>query len=1071
MTLHEAILKVLNDSDRPMSGKEIVDVINRDKLYLRKDNNPVPSSQIYARVNRYPHLFFKNDNLISLIKNIDIIQSVKGQQESPDLLLAEVKNNLNRQFQSELIPYSLINLSTELRNNNKGDLQFISFVFLFRILNLIKEGLISEEIVDKDILGICQSLNLEDPSDITKSILYLNNRGYFKDIFNPLIKATGNQFSLDHNNIIQSICRYDLSYKTYDVSKFGAIFYDLIKSLLINKDKLGFQYSSPFIMLKIITGLIKDQIQDGKLIYDPAVGFGGFFIEINKSFPKEKFRALKYIGQEINYETAAVCRMNLIMNGIYDAEIYSGDSILSPFISSSSVDISVCEPPIRGSKIWDKSGLAQLDYIRIKSIDPSNLFIQHIGSRLKNEGLSVIILPEDFLSSSKNANLREALVKSDLIEYIVDLPSGFELYSKNRTCLVALRSNKSFYSRNKIALIKVEWTELLHLINPRNESTYAMYSEFAKEIIGSQNEENYFAVKEISVPNLIGKRIVVDNDRIERNKYILSTRTYLSPVTTLLTDSVNSEEKLFKLKDLIIDQQFKSISEKDIPDYSTIPFIRIKNLSDNFADIALKIENRPTLQSNIKPTGKLIGQSVILIAKNGEKIKPTWFDYNNKPIIISDNILPLVINTKIVLIEYLLYQLNSEIVLDQLELIKRGSPIPFFRRSDLFEIKIPVPPISEQINRVAEFKKQEQQKFRLTSFINSIKLIEDPDGIKNEIESFTKQYFPRSEQVLFRTELEFEKFPFTSEEIAIGKHITSSYDKLIKHMLIIGTDNIVHGVITVSEENDIGLEIYSTINAYANFLLKTIQFIRHSNASNILAKFAHSSKNFFVGLSLDIDSLVNAKNPELIKQLENLYIDRKDFIQRQIANGNSKPEDFLAINKIRSIRNKISKVASFYKKTSTIYKDIAENSPEEFDVVQLIKDSDFNNCAVLTLTEGSFLVYAKKPSIRQAFADLIQNAFQYSPNKTCYINITDKISYVNIELQNSINHDIFISSEKYKELGKTWLTKDTGDGASSGLYWAFQAVIDSLGQIELGKYEDYVKNSIFRIEIKLRKKL
>ena len=57
MTLHDAIIKVLNDFGRPMTGKEIVGVINKDKLYLRKDKNPVPSSQIYARVNKYPHIF------------------------------------------------------------------------------------------------------------------------------------------------------------------------------------------------------------------------------------------------------------------------------------------------------------------------------------------------------------------------------------------------------------------------------------------------------------------------------------------------------------------------------------------------------------------------------------------------------------------------------------------------------------------------------------------------------------------------------------------------------------------------------------------------------------------------------------------------------------------------------------------------------------------------------------------------------------------------------------------------------------------------------------------------------
>jgi len=100
-----------------------------------------------------------------------------------------------------------------------------------------------------------------------------------------------------------------------------------------------------------------------------------------------------------------------------------------------------------------------------------------------------------------------------------------------------------------------------------------------------------------------------------------------------------------------------------------------------------------------------------------------------------------------------------------------------------------------------------------------------------------------------------------------------------------------------------------------------------------------------------------------------------------LENGSSRREDFLAINKIKSIRNKISKVASFYQKTSSVIRTLQKNSPEEFDAVQLIKDADFNNCIKLNCSEEMLKVFAKKTSIKQAFADLIQNAFQYSPDK------------------------------------------------------------------------------------------
>ena len=1090
MTLHEAIEKVLKDSGRPMTAKEIADLINAKMLYIRGDKNPVPGSQIHARVKNYPHLFVKNGTSILLkstdykvnkdfvdgyddydeIKPVSFTSSVNvdSQDKVIDIPLNS-KGILNKHTISELF-HELITTFKSVGINSNPEIQIASLVFVYRIITIINEGILPDQGNTKDLIKICKGIDIKNPEEVIKTILSLNKKGFCLGIFDSLLRTINSQFTLDHNLIFEILGDFDFSIKEYTEDKFGFHFYSFLKYFFIEKDKTIHQYSSSNTIGKLIAGLLKGSFHDGDSIYDPAVGFGGFFIEIKNSLSNKEFQTIKFIGDEINNDIASLCRMNLLMNGIYNSEIRTCNSLLSPSVEAFSIDISVCEPPFTVLKTFEKYNQRSPKYAKIKSNDSSSQFLQLINSRLKSEGFAYIVIPESFFNTSRTLKIRKALISSDLVDYIIDMPMGFGLKSNIKISIIALNKNKPPFALDRVTFYNARGSGNYQIRESEKDTDGTKYSNLADAIKDAQKETNN-NLKELLANDLHIKKAVIEKERIERNNYELSSNLYLSTVSELFEGFVEKEEIVYKLKDLVIEKKFRPVSAIDLNETGTYPFIRIKNLSDSFTSFHLKTTNSILFNDIKDPIGKLIVTPCVLMAKHGEKLKPTWFDNAKDPIIISESIIPLVINTNLILPEYLFYQLYSEIVSNQLSLIKRGTTIPFYRRTDLLEIKIPVPPISEQINRVAEYKKQEQQKFRLTSFINNIKLIEDPEGIKNEIESFTSKYFPKSEQVLFRTELEFEKFPFTSDDIASGKHISSSYDKLIKHMLIISPENEIHGVVTVSEENDIDFESYSEINAYANFLLKTIQFIRHSNASNILAKFAHSSKNFFVGLSLDIDSLVNAKNPELIQQLENLYIDRDDFIQRQLANGNSKMQDFLAMNKIKSIKNKISKVASFYKKTSTIYKDIAENSPEEFDIVQLIKESDFNDCVKLSLSMGSFIVFAKKPSTKQAFADLIQNAFQYSPDKTCHVNITDKISYVNIELQNSINQGIFISPEKYKELGKTWLTKDTGDGASSGLYWAFQAVIDSLGQIELGKYEDYVKNSIFRIEIKLRKKL
>ena len=79
MTLHEAIQKVLIEQARPMTSREIADVINAKKYYSRGDGKPLPTGQITARINKYQNLFTKNG------KNIELARVSSNRIEQPGL--------------------------------------------------------------------------------------------------------------------------------------------------------------------------------------------------------------------------------------------------------------------------------------------------------------------------------------------------------------------------------------------------------------------------------------------------------------------------------------------------------------------------------------------------------------------------------------------------------------------------------------------------------------------------------------------------------------------------------------------------------------------------------------------------------------------------------------------------------------------------------------------------------------------------------------------------------------------------------------------------------------------------
>lgn len=57
MTLHEAIEKLLLQTRRAMTAREIADALNKNKWYAKGDNSEIDPSQINARVNKNQRLF------------------------------------------------------------------------------------------------------------------------------------------------------------------------------------------------------------------------------------------------------------------------------------------------------------------------------------------------------------------------------------------------------------------------------------------------------------------------------------------------------------------------------------------------------------------------------------------------------------------------------------------------------------------------------------------------------------------------------------------------------------------------------------------------------------------------------------------------------------------------------------------------------------------------------------------------------------------------------------------------------------------------------------------------------
>jgi hypothetical protein len=66
MTLHEAIVSLLKQKNKPMSILEITEELNQSGLYERSDGKEVCSFQVHGRTHNFNQLFVRNGNMVSL---------------------------------------------------------------------------------------------------------------------------------------------------------------------------------------------------------------------------------------------------------------------------------------------------------------------------------------------------------------------------------------------------------------------------------------------------------------------------------------------------------------------------------------------------------------------------------------------------------------------------------------------------------------------------------------------------------------------------------------------------------------------------------------------------------------------------------------------------------------------------------------------------------------------------------------------------------------------------------------------------------------------------------------------
>lgn len=203
-------------------------------------------------------------------------------------------------------------------------------------------------------------------------------------------------------------------------------------------------------------------IKDCVLI-DPACGTGGMLIEAIRHINNRQMTYGKIYGQENNLSTSAIARMNLFLHGASDFKIAQGDTLRTPkFIEHNQLmqfNCVLANPPF-GQEKWGADSFESDKYGRNMWGCPSDsnadyAWLQHMVKSMKPmEGKVAVVLPQGVLfHGGKEGDIREQLIKSDLIEAVVALAGGVFYGTGVSACIILLNNHKLPEHRGKVCLI------------------------------------------------------------------------------------------------------------------------------------------------------------------------------------------------------------------------------------------------------------------------------------------------------------------------------------------------------------------------------------------------------------------------------------------------------------------------------------------------------------------------------------------------------------------------------------------------------------------------------------------
>lgn len=303
-------------------------------------------------------------------------------------------------------------------------------------------------------------------------------------------------------NQIKKLDEYDLLYlvvkyfadakekfEVKDTMEMGYIFEELIRKFAEISNETAGEHFTPREVIRLMVNLLfvndKDVlIKEGivKTLYDPACGTGGmlsiadeYLHELNPSSRLELF------GQELNPESYAICKSDILIKGQNPANIKFGNSFSQDGLEDEKYDYMLSNPPYgvdwkKAQKFikdeFENKGYAGRFGAGLPSIsDGSLLFLQHMISKMKQNAkdgsrIAIVFNGSPLFSGgagSGPSEIRKWIIENDWLEAIIAMPDQLFYNTGIATYVWLVTNRKESKRKGKVQLINAsgsDWEEV-----------------------------------------------------------------------------------------------------------------------------------------------------------------------------------------------------------------------------------------------------------------------------------------------------------------------------------------------------------------------------------------------------------------------------------------------------------------------------------------------------------------------------------------------------------------------------------------------------------------------------------